>query len=287
MTKRPFRASAISLHHRRDRPSSHRKGRAQPALVLLLSLLIAPLWGCSDAENAKPTETVSAPTTSTPSAMPPANTVKPEPEPMAAIDPSQALLMAADRGDEEAMQRLLDAGVDVHATDADGSTALMLAAGKGYATIVRLLLAAGAQANATSADGSTPLMAAARAGHLEVAEILVNAGANASATNQSGVTALAIAQRNGHAQIAKLLAPKIRPARESVVEAQRLLTVLGYDTGPIDGIWGPKTATAIRAYQKEMGLPVDGLVSTNLIQHASTLEQQILAEQEREPEHGG
>ncbi|NIO40749.1 MAG: hypothetical protein GTO41_11560, partial [Burkholderiales bacterium] len=70
-------------------------------------------------------------------------------------------------------------------------------------------------------------------------------------------------------------------------EAQRLLTALGYDTGPIDGIWGPKTATAIRAYQKQMGLPVDGMVSTNLIQHASALEQQILAEQEREAEHGG
>ena len=44
----------------------------------------------------------------------------------------------------------------------------------------------------------------------------------------------------------------------SVPKAQRALTALGYQPGPIDGILGPHTAGALRAFQGDNALPVTG-----------------------------
>jgi len=43
-----------------------------------------------------------------------------------------------------------------------------------------------------------------------------------------------------------------------VVEIQTTLTALGYDTGAIDGIYGPHTTGALEAFQKDAGITVDG-----------------------------
>jgi peptidoglycan hydrolase-like protein with peptidoglycan-binding domain len=47
--------------------------------------------------------------------------------------------------------------------------------------------------------------------------------------------------------------------------AQDYLARLGYYGGPIDGINGPKTRTAVASYQTDSGLPPDGKVSRDLI----------------------
>jgi hypothetical protein len=52
-----------------------------------------------------------------------------------------------------------------------------------------------------------------------------------------------------------------------VREVQSSLSRLGYDPGPIDGAMGPKTATAIRSYQQQNGLLVDGRASQPLAEH--------------------
>jgi len=52
-----------------------------------------------------------------------------------------------------------------------------------------------------------------------------------------------------------------------VREIQSSLSRLGYDPGPIDGAMGPKTATAIRSYQQQNGLLVDGRASQPLAEH--------------------
>ncbi len=44
----------------------------------------------------------------------------------------------------------------------------------------------------------------------------------------------------------------------SVSTAQRRLIALGYKPGPVDGIMGPRTAAALRAFQRDAGLPVTG-----------------------------
>jgi len=46
---------------------------------------------------------------------------------------------------------------------------------------------------------------------------------------------------------------------------QAKLAALGYDPGPTDGMIGPKTRAAIRAFQVDAGLPMDGQVSDRLI----------------------
>lgn len=47
---------------------------------------------------------------------------------------------------------------------------------------------------------------------------------------------------------------------EDVKWLQQRLTNLGYDCGPIDGIFGGKTLAAVKAYQRRNGLVVDGIV---------------------------
>ncbi len=46
----------------------------------------------------------------------------------------------------------------------------------------------------------------------------------------------------------------------AVREAQTLLNQLGYDCGVVDGIFGAQTEAAVKAFQKDAGLKVDGIV---------------------------
>lgn len=56
-------------------------------------------------------------------------------------------------------------------------------------------------------------------------------------------------------------------ASSSVASTQSRLRDLGYDPGPVDGIMGSKTRAAIRRYQRDQGLAVDGRPSARLSQH--------------------
>ena len=49
-----------------------------------------------------------------------------------------------------------------------------------------------------------------------------------------------------------------------VASTQALLTRLGYDPGPVDGVMGPRTSAANREYQLDRGLLADGWPSTQL-----------------------
>ncbi|SDL03728.1 LysM peptidoglycan-binding domain-containing protein [Natronincola ferrireducens] len=46
----------------------------------------------------------------------------------------------------------------------------------------------------------------------------------------------------------------------SVRQLQELLRDAGFDPGPIDGIFGPRTEEAVRTFQRSKGLTVDGIV---------------------------
>ena len=58
--------------------------------------------------------------------------------------------------------------------------------------------------------------------------------------------------------------------RKDMKTIQFLLKRRGIDTGELDGIPGPKTRAAIRAYQKSVGLPPDGYPSKGLIKYLRT-----------------
>ena len=55
-------------------------------------------------------------------------------------------------------------------------------------------------------------------------------------------------------------------SRAMVIEMQERLGAKGYDTGANDGVIGPLTRTAIRAYQKARGLPPDGFPTVELLE---------------------
>ena len=61
--------------------------------------------------------------------------------------------------------------------------------------------------------------------------------------------------------------PLSRSEREDL---QRLLTGLGYDTEGVDGIIGPNTRSALRAYQRDRGLPADGFPTEQLLRRLRT-----------------
>ena len=52
-----------------------------------------------------------------------------------------------------------------------------------------------------------------------------------------------------------------------MVELQRFLTALGYDTGGVDGVVGSRTLGGIRAFQEGRGLNPDGVVGANTRNH--------------------
>ncbi|KAL4978317.1 ankyrin repeat-containing domain protein [Aspergillus desertorum] len=87
---------------------------------------------------------------------------------------SSALVQAAQHGNLTIVQRMIELGADIDATNPDAYTALDCAASEGHADIVRCLLEKGARHRFTSDRPCTPLGAAAAAGHTDVIRIFLD-----------------------------------------------------------------------------------------------------------------
>ncbi|MFD9461938.1 ankyrin repeat domain-containing protein [Streptomyces sp. NPDC060027] len=124
---------------------------------------------------------------------------------MSTNDPAARLFPALYEGDEDAVVRLLRAGVSAEAVDEDGQSALYLAAVSDQPGMVRLLLAAGADPDRLSLGTDAPLCGAACGGHTEVVHALLAAGAGPNTVEEFGLTALTWALRGGHTAVAKAL----------------------------------------------------------------------------------
>lgn len=68
-----------------------------------------------------------------------------------------------------------------------------------------------------------------------------------------------LAQYDGAAEV-KYVTLKIGSRGQDVIYLQQVLTDKGYGVGNIDGIFGSKTLEAVKAYQVENNLAVDGIV---------------------------
>ncbi|MFD3441424.1 ankyrin repeat domain-containing protein [Streptomyces sp. NPDC058685] len=121
--------------------------------------------------------------------------------------PVQQLFDAVWEGAEDAVVRLLRAGVPADATDEDGQTPLYRAAVSDELGIVRLLLAAGAEPERLSGHegGDLPLCGAAVGGHTDVVLALLAAGARPDTAEAFGFTAMTWAVQLGHAATVEAL----------------------------------------------------------------------------------
>jgi membrane-bound lytic murein transglycosylase B len=55
-------------------------------------------------------------------------------------------------------------------------------------------------------------------------------------------------------------------SRDDVVRVQEYLAANGYDAGGADGVLGPRSRAALRALQRDLGLPADGFLSRQLLE---------------------
>ncbi|WP_244609933.1 ankyrin repeat domain-containing protein [Lampropedia puyangensis] len=116
------------------------------------------------------------------------------------------LMLAAIRGNADAVTRLMRQGAHVNKTH---WTPLHYAAsgeGDTQVVIARLLLEHNAYIDAQSPNNTTPLMMAAQYGTNDVVKLLMQEGADPTMKNQLGLTAVDFAQRAGRDTLAQQIA---------------------------------------------------------------------------------
>jgi ankyrin repeat protein len=117
----------------------------------------------------------------------------------------RALFEAAQEGDSESIEKLLQAGADVNAAiDGDGSPLIGAARG-GHLAAVTLLLDRGADPNLAVPGDGAPLLAAAQAGQTAVIGLLLDRRANVDLIVPGDENALIQASLGGHLEVVKLL----------------------------------------------------------------------------------
>jgi ankyrin repeat protein len=88
------------------------------------------------------------------------------------------LVDAVNRGDAEALEKLLARGAPADATnDLLGRTPLIIATMNGHVVLVRILLARGANVNISDMEGWTALRYARGFGYTDITQLLLAAGA--------------------------------------------------------------------------------------------------------------
>jgi ankyrin repeat protein len=117
----------------------------------------------------------------------------------------QALITAAERGDNAAVQRLLREGASVGARDGRGRTALLAATHGNRVDAARLSIAAGSDVNARDAIDDSPFLYAGAEGRNDILKMALAAGADLASTNRYGGTALIPAAHHGHVETVKIL----------------------------------------------------------------------------------
>ena len=119
---------------------------------------------------------------------------------------NNALFEAAEIGNVDECQRLIQSGANVNAVYYDGWTLLHWAAHNGHFDVCQLLInEERTNVNATNRYGKTPLHWAAWHGHAEVCHLLIERGANVNAIERHGMTPLHLAALNGRVEVCRLL----------------------------------------------------------------------------------
>ncbi|XP_031765425.2 ankyrin-2 isoform X3 [Galleria mellonella] len=116
-----------------------------------------------------------------------------------------AIHLASKDGHVDVVRELLDRGAAIDAATKKGNTALHIASLAGQEAVVKLLVQNGAQVNIQSQNGFTPLYMAAQENHDGVVKFLLANGANQSLATEDGFTPLAVAMQQGHEKVVAVL----------------------------------------------------------------------------------
>ncbi|CAH0731545.1 unnamed protein product, partial [Brenthis ino] len=116
-----------------------------------------------------------------------------------------AIHLASKDGHVEVVRELLERGAAIDAATKKGNTALHIASLAGQEHVVKLLVQNGAQVNIQSQNGFTPLYMAAQENHDGVVKFLLANGANQSLATEDGFTPLAVAMQQGHEKVVAVL----------------------------------------------------------------------------------
>jgi len=116
-----------------------------------------------------------------------------------------SIVDAIKAGDTARVRALIDARVDVNATQPDGTTPLHWAVDRDRPDMVQMLIRAGANVKAANRYGATPLWLASVNGNPKTIAMLLEGGADAGSANADGETALMVAARTGKTDAVNLL----------------------------------------------------------------------------------
>ena len=187
------------------------------------------------------------------------------------------LIAAASGGHAKVTGVLLAAGAEVNAADVRGRTPLMAAVDAGDRESAELLLARGADIQAVDVAGRSAMDIARQKNRRDIVQLIAARSAPVSAEAPTSLLSSRATQtdtrgaaatrppRREPARVEKRPAPDGMQDRARITRAQRYLHDLGYDPGPVDGVAGSKTKSAIVAFQRKRGVAADGKVTENLM----------------------
>ncbi len=115
------------------------------------------------------------------------------------------LVHAAERGEIDAVRKLVAEGAQINWRDYRGRTALLAATQRNRVEVARFLIQEGADVNAKDLIQDSPFLLAGALGRLALLRLMIPAGADLTDTNRFGGTALIPAAHRGHVEAVKFL----------------------------------------------------------------------------------
>lgn len=115
------------------------------------------------------------------------------------------LLIAAYRGYDSEVLRLLNKGANINTQTDEGITPLMYAVSGGYLKIVKILTLNGANVHLKDWNGTSPIISASKSGFTEIAEELIRAGASPNDKDKHGITPLIYASAYNYYVLSDML----------------------------------------------------------------------------------